>query len=280
MYFTIKQPWGQQKPALGSQIDWGHPLARGLVGCWLFNEGAGKSATDLCNRAAGALIADAIYAPLGIAFDGTGDTVNVGRATHLDFNTATPFSVRFVFSCANFGAQNGLWPVYVSHCSGSYQQDGWFIFAEDGAGSVAVGMGTNAYSTRHYTANVLSTNTPYDVTLTYNGDGSYSGWCVYIDAISKFMMGTTNPVNPTYGGTVQTSFASQNDTRLYMTGAMGRVQIYSRALSAAEVAWLYAEPYAFIQAPEMPVFYSVPAAVTIYSRRGLTNRAGTRTVWT
>lgn len=30
------------KPAPGStQINWSHPLAQGLVGCWLFNEGAG-----------------------------------------------------------------------------------------------------------------------------------------------------------------------------------------------------------------------------------------------
>src|SRR4030042_101428 len=29
------------KPPLGSQINWGHPLSRGLVGCWLMNEGGG-----------------------------------------------------------------------------------------------------------------------------------------------------------------------------------------------------------------------------------------------
>ena len=29
-------------PPLGSQINWGHPLSKGLVGCWLMNEGRGK----------------------------------------------------------------------------------------------------------------------------------------------------------------------------------------------------------------------------------------------
>lgn len=28
----------RQKPPLGSQINWAHPLTRGLVGCWLLNE--------------------------------------------------------------------------------------------------------------------------------------------------------------------------------------------------------------------------------------------------
>ena len=30
-----------QKPMLGSQLDYTNPLARGLVGCWMLNEGAG-----------------------------------------------------------------------------------------------------------------------------------------------------------------------------------------------------------------------------------------------
>ena len=37
-----------EKPPPGAQIDWGHPLARGLVGCWLFHEGAGSSLANLC----------------------------------------------------------------------------------------------------------------------------------------------------------------------------------------------------------------------------------------
>jgi hypothetical protein len=30
-----------QKPPIGATIDWSHPLAQGLVGCWMFNEGGG-----------------------------------------------------------------------------------------------------------------------------------------------------------------------------------------------------------------------------------------------
>lgn len=39
-----KQLWipGQPKPPCGTQIDWADPLSQGLVGCWLFNEGAGN----------------------------------------------------------------------------------------------------------------------------------------------------------------------------------------------------------------------------------------------
>ena len=39
--------WGKQKPPLGSRIDTGHPLAQGLVACWLFNEGGGTLVRDI-----------------------------------------------------------------------------------------------------------------------------------------------------------------------------------------------------------------------------------------
>lgn len=41
------------KPPVGAAyIDWSHPLARGLVGCWLFNEGAGSPANLVKRRSA------------------------------------------------------------------------------------------------------------------------------------------------------------------------------------------------------------------------------------
>ena len=35
-----------QKPMLGAQINWVHPLAQGLVSCWLMNEGSGNKIFD------------------------------------------------------------------------------------------------------------------------------------------------------------------------------------------------------------------------------------------
>lgn len=40
---SVKTAFGKTK------IRWNHPLAHGLVGCWLFNEGAGTSSYSLCN---------------------------------------------------------------------------------------------------------------------------------------------------------------------------------------------------------------------------------------
>jgi len=40
--------YSSTKPPMGTQIDWTDPLSQGLVGCWLFNEGGGSEAFDLC----------------------------------------------------------------------------------------------------------------------------------------------------------------------------------------------------------------------------------------
>lgn len=34
------------KPLLGRQVNWAHPLSKGLIGCWLINEGAGNKIYD------------------------------------------------------------------------------------------------------------------------------------------------------------------------------------------------------------------------------------------
>lgn len=41
--------WGYTKPPLGSQINWGHPLANGMLGCWLFNEGGGSKILNIAS---------------------------------------------------------------------------------------------------------------------------------------------------------------------------------------------------------------------------------------
>jgi len=39
--------WGSVKPPPTAEVDWAHPLTRGLIRCWLFNEGAGLRIRDL-----------------------------------------------------------------------------------------------------------------------------------------------------------------------------------------------------------------------------------------
>ena len=100
MGLILPKRFGQDKPPVGSQINWGHPLARGLVGCWLLNEGAGRKAYDLSEyRNHGTLTSMAIpptpnsgWNPgrtgIGLSFDGVDDYVGM-MTTDLYTDTIT-----------------------------------------------------------------------------------------------------------------------------------------------------------------------------------------------
>ena len=49
MALLTRQKRWTVKPPIGAQINWGHPLANGLLSCFLFNEGGGLTVGDLAN---------------------------------------------------------------------------------------------------------------------------------------------------------------------------------------------------------------------------------------
>jgi hypothetical protein len=69
------------KPSLGSTINTNHPLAQGLVGCWLFNEQTGNKIYDLSKDNHGNLINGVVRNPNNfgsLKFDGTNDYAEFG----------------------------------------------------------------------------------------------------------------------------------------------------------------------------------------------------------
>ena len=66
-----------EKPMYGVLLNTRHPLARGLVGCWLFNEGGGNTVFDLSdNFKHGTFGAEApSWVAEGIYFGGDGDYI-------------------------------------------------------------------------------------------------------------------------------------------------------------------------------------------------------------
>jgi len=70
-----------QKPPLGAMLGRSHPLARGLVGCWLFNEGAGVKAYDLSGNGNKGTLTGFDGTPTSgwnaaaVAFDGSNDKI-------------------------------------------------------------------------------------------------------------------------------------------------------------------------------------------------------------
>ncbi|MBP7053128.1 MAG: LamG domain-containing protein [Phycisphaerae bacterium] len=89
---TTKQ--SKFKPPIGVPIHPAHPLARGLAGCWLLNEGGGATAHDASGRRYDGVFSGNptwSHGPLGrtIQFDGTDDWITMGDCLDLGTDDIT-----------------------------------------------------------------------------------------------------------------------------------------------------------------------------------------------
>lgn len=261
MYFTVKQPWGMQKPVPGSQIDWGHPLARDFRLCLLFNERAGVPQNLVRQQP----LPQDVKAWAGSwASRNSIDGVDITqKAAEGAFQLAPPYTI--ISKCAANNTTNGnlvavsetavnsnaagLYSTYSSNVTGMYYYSASYKY---------IYIAPPALGMPYTLSGVFGTAAQQ---IYYNGQPGPTREDSYTLATGYITWGAWMDWSDNWDGPIDYFY------------------IINRALSAAEVAWLYAEPYAMIQAPEMPVFYSIPAGATIYSRRGISNRAGTRTVW-
>ena len=231
-----------QKPALGSEIEWAHPLSRGLVGCWLLNEGAGKIGRDtakgnhgLLTNFAATITSGWIPTGRGMALicDGINDYLDCGIGE--DLNPTQALTVLAWFSTTN-SATKGLfsnigvnpYPGYVlgtGFGDGGGASAGVLSFYTKGggwksalqrvdSGAVICGAATNDSTNTNFYINGALVRTVAQGGSTSNSGKKYIG---------QFL----------------------NDR--YFSGTIFSVLVYNRALSPDRVRWLYHEPYAMIR---------------------------------
>lgn len=255
----------QDKPPIGSTVNWGHPLAQGLVGCWLMNEGCGNRVLDISN-----------YRNNGIAttgtggwkntlkgkayrFDGTNTVINCGSANILD--NITPFSIEFMVYRTNNNSN------FIQKASG-YGSSGWSVSVlSSNAFNFNVAGGTNlSYSTGFS----LAASTWYHLAVSWNGIiGSSADVNLYINRTEGAYTLADN------GSGNRSTDAAQNlnigGVSYRFAGDIAYVRLWRRMLMPAEISSLYEAPYQFIQTPRR-IFYSLPAgAVSVPNpRRSMT----------
>jgi len=236
------------KPPMGTQIDWSHPLARGLVGCWLMNEGAGNVVYDQSgNGKTGTITAATWMAGLegaALNLDGTGDYILVG--SYIPAITATS---DFTIHCkVKITARNGS-QFILSQVRASGDRFG--VYVNDSASctiSIEYYEGS-AYG--RYVTGTLSYGTWYDVCLINYADKTKA---IFIDGVLNSGTGASG-ISPGSSGTNQFVFgASASAGASFLNGQFSYGSIYNRALSASEIAQLYREPFAML-AQETPEFF-------------------------
>jgi hypothetical protein len=229
-----------QKPFRGIQLNRTHPLSKGLVACYLFNEMTGETVFDLSGNGNNGTLENGVAWGNGrLKFDGVDDYV-------LD----SGFNINF--SSFSFGA----WVKF----DDDYRQP--VIVGGDGSGSgdrpIDIFLGTGSartifVDTRIDSADYSQSNSGVIPTLGqwYHIVGVYDGeMSIYINGVLK--AGQTGG-NGTNGADGTDGLKIGEGTNLYgwgntfFNGSIDSVRIYNRALPAEEVTWLYREPYAMFE---------------------------------
>ena len=229
------------KPFRGIQLNRTHPLARGLVACWVMNEGTGNTAYDLSgNRNHASMLNFSTYGwqARGIWYRDSADHIIVSDKNQFEG-----------------------WPEYSFICianrDGTLQSGNSRIFDKNG-GVVACGFSPTTFSiwqgSWYDTAYVMPINTNIGITATFIG-GTLKK---YINAqLVDTDIGVSNP--GTGSGSLYIGNQNAEDADFW-PGFLNLFYIYNRALTVSEVELLYRDPYAMFEAQSPGRFIFVPAA--------------------
>jgi len=252
-----------QKPPLGTQIIVGHPLARGLVGCWLFNEGGGLYAFDLSGRNnKGTLTNGPLWYPgrtgLSLSFDGADDYVSIPDLTSYFSTEATLIMwIKLANNIPPVAEETGIVYMGNSGFSSHYPYTDGIIYLDVFRNDrVTVG-------------NVGVDKSRWHLLAITNKPGA-NNWKVYQNGIEIYNTTGEDTIMWTGGaGSIGRSLLSYH----CLKGLIDEVRIYNRALRPEEIQWLYTGPYAMFEQPRRGKWFyvappagglSIPVAMNVY----------------
>jgi len=237
----------QLKPTRGIRLNKSHPLARGLVGCWLFNEGSGNKVSDLSgNGNNGTLQGTAPSWSSGkfgpaVLLPGTDEYINVGTSDF--FNITTPFTLSICVSRANVDAYHGL--IQRQGGAPNYRGYGLGIVIKDVANANTVRFWTG--DEWLYSTTTITDSNWHHIVAVWDGTKTY----IYIDGVLDISAtpASTDLNNP---GDTLSFGAFQAGTSNWLPGRLDLPVIWNRALSDSEIALLYREPFCMFERAWIP----------------------------
>ncbi len=263
---SLLWPDPRVKPPFGAaEIDWGHPLARGLRSYWTFVEGAG-AVSDLVGQNLAVLVGNPSWTAtamrLAVTLDGSTQYLQCATSgLLLNGGGAVTCSVAASIITTDAGRSGGR-AIYSER--GTSGND---IFKFDSL-DIGLGGGNNIATTirndggtllQAHGAITVNDGTPHLVILTKNGS-----------AITLVVDGVVD-TSPTWSGT--DTFTDAVETRIggdaadsgaKWKGSIGLLSTWTRMLSRAEAKWFAAEPYAMLR-PIVRRRYFVPAGAVALS---------------
>lgn len=244
---------GIVKPLPGAQLNTSHPLAQGLVGCWLMNEGSGKNVHDYSGQNNEGTISGMNDPPIStsgwnagphggaLAFNGSDDYVDCGNAPILKELT-TQLTVVYNFILYAYPIANYTAVICKGYPPSRVQGGSWLPgITTTGSGYFFLRNGDNTnYS---YPDGLgwpqIPLNTPMSMAHVFDGPRTYAA--TYQNGK---VTGEKSDIgfSSIYASTINIEIG-RRPLSWYLNGLISSASIYNRALSAEEIAYLYAYPY-------------------------------------
>jgi len=235
------------KPPAGSQLEIGHPLSNGLVGCWLMNEGGGNKIFDLSgNGNNGTLGGNAVWSYSNdgpcILFDGssyihtTMKAINSNEFTLLVKCTVSTndSSLRYCIHGQNSSTSNEIIKFQIS------TDDSWYFYND-------------------YSLAILPNVTPVvDLPYLFCGVFDYpkQRGSIFIDGQK---IGTDDTSFSSISGAMNDglTIGARTTEESGWKGTISYVYVYNRALTANEITQLYREPFCMFEQDDISLWQSV-----------------------
>lgn len=258
------------KPIRAIQLNKSHPLARGLVGCWLFNEATGAQVFDTSGyQNIGALNGNTRWASgkLGscLKFDGDGDYVDCSNDNSLKITG--PLTICGWVKPDNLTGSKAI----ASRYRTTDNQRAYMLTVTND--TIKFWIDPNG---DYINIKVVFSNRTID-TSWHHAVGRYDGtnMNIFIDGVKD---SNNNTVSGIYASGANNRIGAY-DSGYFFNGLIGQVQIYNRALSDAEIAHLYREPFSmFGRAIEPILLY--PAGQLVLLAAASTATASTSAILT
>jgi len=264
----ITTDYGLIKPPPGCQLDYGHPINMGLVGCWLFNEKSGTRLTDYSGYNNHTALTNMIPQSWtgsnlggGLKFDGSDDyctkltteywkSYTKGTMYAIIKMSARPandstFSI-FAVGDTRAGAC-GILGIQV-RTSSTWSQNTRLDVVH------AIGTGAGTVTIIYGDTNLLA-DTWYHLCVTSNG----STYKLYVNGINQTLASFTGTNSGQWLSTGNFSSTSPTDIGTamyqnsraggYFNGVIDMVKFYNRDLTPSEISQLYSQPNIGIQSP-------------------------------
>lgn len=244
------------KPPKGAQVDWGHPLARGLVYAALYNEASGPRVWDVAGRTNGAMSGGSKWVSArkgpGVGSRAGTEKIEASLAT-LPNGSASSFTIAsWVRTYA-----------YVSLAS-AWGFGGQLPAATSGDGT---GRYLLQFNNHYY---FWGFNADWDTGIAWDIDANWHHIVFTFDGTTlRFYRDGVLTATGTPSRTLSTAGDFVTAFSFYSSGGTTAANmdldiglIYSRTLSADEITRLYSESYAFIQAPAARRWLAAPTGGT------------------